>query len=95
MKHRLYYALFALVVVASMVLAGCKPAAETPAPVVEPTAVPQPTEPVVEQPTEPPAPTFEGMKVEAENCDYGGEFKTIEAVDESTVKFVFPDATCL
>ena len=27
------------------------------------------------------------MKVEAPNCDYGGEFKSIEAVDESTVKF--------
>jgi len=27
------------------------------------------------------------MKVEAPNCDYGGEFKSIEAVDEFTVKF--------
>ena len=30
---------------------------------------------------------FEGLKVEAPNCDYGGEFKSIEAVDEGTVKF--------
>jgi len=33
------------------------------------------------------------MKVEAPSCDYGGEFKSIEAVDEFTVKFTmcFPD----
>jgi len=36
---------------------------------------------------------FEPMKVEAPNCDYGGEFKSIEAVDEGTVKFTlcYPD----
>lgn len=36
---------------------------------------------------------FEGIKVEAPNCDYGGEFKSIEAVDEGTVKFTlcYPD----
>jgi peptide/nickel transport system substrate-binding protein len=40
-----------------------------------------------------PAPAYEAMKVEAPNCDYGGEFKSIEAVDESTVKFTlcYPD----
>ena len=29
----------------------------------------------------------------APNCDYGGEFKSIEAVDDSTVKFTlcYPD----
>lgn len=93
MKNRLFYALFALVVVASMVLAGCKPATETPAPVEQPTAVVEPTA-VAEQPTEPPAPAFEALKLEAENCDYGGEFKAIEAVDEFTVKFTlcYPDA---
>ena len=33
------------------------------------------------------------MKVEAESCDYGGEFKSIEAVDEKTVVFTlcYPD----
>lgn len=30
---------------------------------------------------------FAPVKYEAPNCDYGGEFKSIEAVDESTVKF--------
>ncbi len=90
MKHRLYYALFALVVVASMVLAGCKPATQTPAPVVEPT---QPPPPVEEPTTAPPPAAFEPMSLEAPSCDYGGEFKKIEAVDEKTVKFTlcYPD----
>lgn len=30
---------------------------------------------------------FKPIKVVAPNCDYGGEFKSIEAVDENTVKF--------
>ena len=33
------------------------------------------------------ASAFEPIKVAAPNCDYGGEFKSIEAVDENTVKF--------
>jgi peptide/nickel transport system substrate-binding protein len=48
---------------------------------------PPPTEaPTKEAPaTEPPA-AYEGVKAEAPNCDYGGEVKSIEAVDEFTVK---------
>jgi ABC-type transport system substrate-binding protein len=36
---------------------------------------------------------FAPTKYEAPNCDYGGEFKSIEAVDEFTVKFTlcYPD----
>jgi ABC-type transport system substrate-binding protein len=34
------------------------------------------------------ASAFEPIKVSAPNCDYGGEFKSIEAVDETTVKFM-------
>jgi peptide/nickel transport system substrate-binding protein len=36
---------------------------------------------------------FEAMTYSAENCDYGGEFLSIEAVDEYTVKFTlcYPD----
>jgi ABC-type transport system substrate-binding protein len=36
---------------------------------------------------------FEPLKFEAENCDYGGEFQSIEAVDQYTVKFTlcYPD----
>jgi ABC-type transport system substrate-binding protein len=40
-------------------------------------------------------PVFSGLKVEASNCDYGGEFKSIEAVDEFTVKIALcmPEAS--
>jgi peptide/nickel transport system substrate-binding protein len=40
---------------------------------------------------------FEPMKVEAPNCDYGGLFKSMEAVDEFTVKFTMcvPDPAFL
>ncbi|NLF74373.1 MAG: peptide ABC transporter substrate-binding protein [Chloroflexi bacterium] len=36
---------------------------------------------------------FEPLSMVAENCDYGGEFKSIEAIDEYTVKFTlcYPD----
>ena len=30
---------------------------------------------------------FEPLVLEAENCDYGGKIKSIEAVDELTVRF--------
>jgi peptide/nickel transport system substrate-binding protein len=46
------------------------------APVVEPTAAP----------TEVPAVDFEPMSHEAPDCEYGGQFKSIEAVDQFTVK---------
>ncbi len=40
---------------------------------------------------------YEGMKTEAPNCDYGGEFKSIEAVDQFTVKMTLcnPDPAYL
>ncbi len=90
MKSRILYVLFAFVLVSSLILAGCKPATETPAPVVEPT---QPPAPTAVPPTEPPPAAYEPMMLEAPNCDYGGEFKKIEAVDEKTVKFTlcYPD----
>ena len=67
---------------ASLLLAACAPAAT-------PTAAPQPTDV--------PAAAFEPMKVEASSCDYGGEFKAIEAVDAQTVKFTlcYPDPAFL
>jgi ABC-type transport system substrate-binding protein len=51
---------------------------------------------VTEAPTEAPA-AFEGMSVAADSCDYGGEFKSIEAVDATTVKFTlcYPDPAFL
>lgn len=100
MKFRWLFSTFSVLIVLSMVLAGCAPAAPAPtaAPVVEPTAAPvaEPTAaPVAEatQPSAEPAPASELMKVEAANCDYGGELKVIEAVDAKTVKFqlCYPD----
>lgn len=94
MKHRFIYTLLALFVVASMVIAGCQPAPEaTEAPAEQPTAA-------VEEPTSPPAAekpeprdNYVEMKVEAPSCDYGGELKSIETVDQYTVKFTmcYPD----
>jgi len=43
------------------------------------------TEPAAEEAA--PVGPFEPMSMAAENCDYGGLFKAIEAVDELTVKF--------
>ena len=94
MKRKLF-ALLSLFVLASMVLAACGGGA-TEAPVVTEEPAAPPTEaPVVA--TEPPAPAFEGTSVSAESCDYGGEFKSIEAVDATTVKFTlcYPDPAFL
>ncbi len=55
----------------------------TEAPPVE-TEAPMVTEAPVA--TEPPS-TYEGLSLAAESCDYGGIIKSIEAVDEFTVKF--------
>ncbi len=91
MKHK-FYTFMGIILLLSMALAACQPAA-TPAPEkpAEPTKAPEaPAEPT-KAPEAPAA--FEGMKVEAPNCDYGGEFKSIEAVDAKTVKFTlcYPD----
>ena len=73
--------LLSLVVLASIMLAACgTPATEAP---VVATEAPAMTEAPVA--TEAPA-AYEGMMVESPDCDYGGEFKSIEAVDELTVK---------
>ena len=60
---------------------------EAPAPTVAPTDAPAPTEAPADTevpPTE--APAYEAMTYAAPDCDYGGEFKSIEAVDAFTVK---------
>lgn len=59
---------------------------------VPPTEVPAATEApaVTEAPAATEAPSaYDGLKVEAPDCDYGGNIKSIEAVDEFTVKFTF------
>jgi ABC-type transport system substrate-binding protein len=102
MKHNKLYLIVAGLVLFSMVLAACAPevsqpiATEVPevsVPIAtpeEPVATEVPTEEPVatEEPTEVPvAPAYEGMVYAAPNCDYGGIMKSIEAVDELTVKF--------
>jgi peptide/nickel transport system substrate-binding protein len=74
------------------------PQAAAPTQAPAPTAAPAPTE--APKPTEAPAPTAAPVAAaasqtktatdtlyEAVSCDYGGEIKSIEAVDDSTVKF--------
>jgi peptide/nickel transport system substrate-binding protein len=77
MKRSIFF-LMSLLVVASMVLAACGAGGGAKA-VVQ-------TEGLTET-------KFAPVKIEAPNCDYGGEYKSIEAVDESTVKFTlcYPD----
>ncbi len=88
MKSHLYYVM-AVLVIASMALAACG----TPAPATEAPPVVQPTQP----PAATAAPAFEGLSKSAPDCSYGGEFKSIEAVDANTVKFTlcFPDGAFL
>lgn len=80
-------ALLMSVVLLLGILAGCgAPAAPTGS---EP-AADAPAAPAEEAPAATP---FSPMAVSAENCDYGGEFLTIESIDEMTVKFTlcYPD----
>ena len=100
MKRKLYV-LLSLLVLGSVVLSACGGAAPTEAPAA-PTEAPATEAPATEAPaTEAPATeapsTFEGMMVESPDCDYGGEFKSIEAVDQHTVKFTlcYPDPAFL
>ena len=73
-------------------IAGCAaPAATTGSTAAEePAATVEATEAAAEAA---PAGPFEPMSYAADNCDYGGEFKSIEAVDAKTVKFTlcYPD----
>jgi peptide/nickel transport system substrate-binding protein len=85
---------------AALILAACGTAPAA-APTAAPTAAPAPTEApaptAVPAPTEAPKPTeapaaaaapaAAGKKLEAPNCDYGGNLKSIEVVDDQTVKF--------
>ncbi|MBI3240939.1 MAG: peptide ABC transporter substrate-binding protein [Chloroflexi bacterium] len=97
MKSNRLFLLTSAFVILAMALAACGgPAATTEAPqptAAPPTAVPPTAAPVAtEVPTEAP-PAFEGLTKAADDCSYGGEFKSIEAVDQFTVKMTlcFPD----
>jgi peptide/nickel transport system substrate-binding protein len=100
MRIKTLYAFIGILVVASMALAACQPAAPTtpepaapaePAP-VEPAA---PAEPAPAEPAEPAAPAepvepamdFEPMVVTNATCGEGDIVKEIVAVDEFTVRF--------
>ena len=98
MQRKMFYYVGITVLLLSMLLSACaQPAAPTEAPAPPPTEAPAPTEapppteaPVAtEAPTEPPAaPAWEAKyNLSAPDCSYGGEMKSIEAVDQYTVKF--------
>ncbi|MCX7976384.1 MAG: ABC transporter substrate-binding protein [Bellilinea sp.] len=88
MLAKKFFWVLAVLMVASLILAACQPAA-TPTqqpPVQQPTTPPEP--PPAEQPTTPPQPSFEPMVYGLETCDnYNGIIKEIAALDELTVRF--------
>jgi peptide/nickel transport system substrate-binding protein len=92
MLTRKLWTLLSVLMVFALVLAACAPAAApAPAPTqapAQPTEPPaQPTEPPAVPPTAAPAPASPWAKYEAPDCEYGGLVKSIEAVDDTTVKF--------
>ena len=74
MKHNKLYLLVAVIVAFSMVLGACATQAS-------------PTVVATEAPATMAAPAFQPLSLSAPDCTYGGEFKSIEAVDQYTVKF--------
>ena len=79
--------LLSVVLMLGLIVGGCAAPAAPGAASEEPAA----TEAVAEEAA--PAGPFEPLVYAAENCDYGGLFKSMEAVDELTVKFTlcYPD----
>ncbi len=74
----------ALLVIVSLILSACAPAV---APSGSQPAEAEATATPAAAAEAPVATEFAPMSVAAENCDYGGEFQTIESVDAQTVKF--------
>ncbi len=90
--NRKLFVLLTVLAITSMAIAACGPAAApTEAPPPPATQAP----PATEAPTQ--APAFQAMSLAAKDCSYGGEFKSIEAVDANTVKFTlcYPDPAFL
>lgn len=79
--HMRKISLILSILVLISLLAGCA------APAAAPSTAPEAAAPEAAVPEAAPAGPFEPMAMSAESCDYGGLFKSIEAVDEMTVKF--------
>jgi peptide/nickel transport system substrate-binding protein len=80
-KHKFLFVFVTVLVLSSMILAGCTPAATA----VAPTKAPEvPAGAVKMDYKEVP---FAAQKLAAPDCNYGGNIKAIETVDELTVKF--------
>jgi ABC-type transport system substrate-binding protein len=79
--------LLSVVLMLGLIVGGCAAPAAPGAASEQPAATEAPAEEAA------PAGPFEPMVYAAENCDYGGLFKSMEAVDELTVKFTlcYPD----
>jgi peptide/nickel transport system substrate-binding protein len=101
MNRQKLFVFAALLVVASMILSACgKTTTAVPATVKPATAAPTEAVPVLvaTQPAPTAGPTFTAKyNLSAPDCTYGGEFKSIEAVDQNTVKFTlcYPDPAFL
>ncbi len=72
--------LLSVALILALVIGGCVAPAG-------PGAAPEPAATQAAPAEAAPAGPFEPMSMAAENCDYGGLFKSIEAVDQMTVKF--------
>jgi peptide/nickel transport system substrate-binding protein len=100
MNRQKLFVFAALLVVASMILSACGTAATptaAPATAAPATAAPATVAPATVAPaTQAPAFTA-AYNLSAPDCTYGGEFKSIEAVDQNTVKFTlcYPDPAFL
>lgn len=82
MNRKMFYVLGVSIIILSMILSACGAGGETPAP----STTQEPQAPVT---TEEPKAAFEPQSVVAPDCNYGGNLKGIEALDEFTVKFSF------
>ena len=80
--RRLIYIVLSLLVLSSLVLAACAPAA-TEAPPAEPAATEVPPEPPTEEPMEP----FDALPALTSDCSNGTLLKDISALDAYTVQF--------
>ncbi len=101
--NRKLYALLGVLVAVSLLAAACAPkptptAAPTKAPATEaPTAAPTAAPTEATPPPKVPIATYDGKSLSVPDCEYDGEFKSIEATDPSTVTFTLcrPDPAFL